>query len=330
MKNIFKIIVGLLVIAILGLLLYFTLGKVSEEGIAPVVVTQDEVIGCYVARLAKDVYTLNIESENSGVVSGMLAFNNFEKDSSSGPFVGTYKDGILLGEYSFDSEGMHSEMQVVFKKVGDTFVRGYGIATTDEDGKSIFQDLDAITYDPSSTFVKNQNCLEEFTEIDGKFVFDYNPFYKAYQSNNTLSTEWKLNAKQKGVLLARISIPNSYMSNTNFSSAYLTIGASTDPKEINACTIATSNDEVKGDNKTINGYPFFKFVSSDAGAGNFYETTSYRGLLDGDCYAIEYTIHSTNINNYSVDQNIVEFDKAKIQNEFEKIIASFEFLVNSD
>jgi len=119
------------------------------------------------------------------------------------------------------------------------------------------------------------------------------------------------------------------MPNTNFSNAYLTVGASTVPKEITSCTNPGSG-EVKEGMKDISGYPFTRFAKNGAAAGNLYETVSYRGLLDGDCYALEYTIHSTNIANYSPDQNIKEFDKAKVQNEFEKIIASFKFLVNSD
>ena len=80
----------------------------------------------------------------------------------------------------------------------------------------------------------------------------------------------------------------------------------------------------------IDDHPFSKFTLNDAGAGNLYETTSYRGLFDGDCYAIEYTIHSTNIGNYSPDQGVKEFDKVKVQEELEKILDSFKFLISSN
>jgi glycosyltransferase involved in cell wall biosynthesis len=142
--------------------------------------------------------------------------------------------------------------------------------------------------------------------------------------------DWRVNTKQKGMQLAHVSIPKVFMPGTNFSNAYMTIGASTDPKEIKSCGTIATNGEIKAGTVTINGYPFTKFTLGDAGAGNFYETTSYRGLLDGDCYAIEYTIHSTNIGAYSPDQGIKEFDKVKVTNEFESIIASFKFLVNSN
>lgn len=61
--------------------------------------------------------------------------------------------------------------------------------------------------------------MEEFSEVNNKFIFEYNSFFKAYQPNpaqNTPSTDWRLNAKQKGMLLARVSIPKIYMPNTKF------------------------------------------------------------------------------------------------------------------
>lgn len=333
MKNNLNLIVGIVIVIIFGVLIYFIATKEKAPiDNTPEVIVQDSILGCYVAKLSKDFYVLNIQSENNGIVSGMLAFNNYEKDSSSGGFEGEYANGILLGNYRFNSEGMDSDMQVIFKKEGDTFMRGYGDLNTEGD-KVTFQNLDEIIYDTNSIFIKSADCMEEFSEVNNKFTFEYNSFFKAYQpdsAQNTPSTDWRLNAKQKGMLLARVSIPKIYMPNTNFSNAYLTIGASTDPKEISACGTDMTNGEVLSGTKNISGYPFTKFVLGDAGAGNLYETTSYRGLLDGDCYVIEYTIHSTSIGNYSTEQGIKEFDKTKVQNEFETIIQSFKFLVNSD
>jgi len=117
--------------------------------------TEDLVIGCYVANLGQDVYTLKIETQGNGNFVGELSFKNFQKDSSSGTYEGTYKDGILLGDYSFTSEGTDSVMQVIFRKSGDTFVRGFG--DLDEAGTR-FSDLSSITYDPKQTFILTTNC----------------------------------------------------------------------------------------------------------------------------------------------------------------------------
>ncbi|HEU0085386.1 MAG TPA: DUF3298 domain-containing protein [Candidatus Paceibacterota bacterium] len=114
--------------------------------------------GCYVSRLGQDVYTLRVENEQNGYVSGFLSYNNFEKDSSSGPFVGTYKDNILLADYSFHSEGMFSIRQVIFKKIGETFIEGFGAFETVEN-KERFTNLDDITYESKLTFAK-EDCSE--------------------------------------------------------------------------------------------------------------------------------------------------------------------------
>lgn len=286
--------------------------------------------GCYVAKLAKDVYTLDIESENNGAVSGILAFNNYQKDSSSGSFDGQLTGDILQGNYSFDSEGMHSDRQVIFKKVGDNFVEGFGPASV-VNGKEVFSDPSKLTYDPKSTFVKTANCLEHFTDSSNTFSFDYNALFAAFEGDKTPSTQWRSNTTQNGVLLANVYAYRTYLPKTNFSESHFTVGRSNDAGAIKSCTTADPNSgEANKGSVNISGYPFTKFMVNDAGAGNLYETTSYRGIFDGDCYAIEYTIHSTNIGNYSPDQGIKEFDKAKIVSDMENIVKSFKFLISSN
>lgn len=122
---------------------------------ASAVIAQNSIRGCYVATLGKDVYRLTVLSQQGDSFKGTLSFKNFEKDSSSGTFNGSYTDGILLGEYAFQSEGTYSVMQVVFKKSGDDFVRGYG--ETKEEGTR-FVDTNAITYDSSPVFEASTEC----------------------------------------------------------------------------------------------------------------------------------------------------------------------------
>ncbi|MES2315831.1 MAG: hypothetical protein V4486_03845 [Patescibacteria group bacterium] len=318
-----KIIVILLVIIIAGGLFYYLTKPAVTEN--PPVATGD-ITGCYVAHLAKDVYTLKIDSATDSNVSGMLAFNNFEKDSSSGSLQGTFADNILQGDYSFDSEGMHSDRQVIFKKDGDSFIEGFGPAKV-VNGKEVFADPSTITYDPKSTFVKVPDCLERFIDANDTLTLNYNPFFQLIPGGNTPTTEWKANAKDSGTLFARVIIPRTYMPGTNFADANLTVGRAT---SMNNCAVAdTAAGEKNVGSAEVGGFPFTKFTSNGAGAGNFYETTSYRGVVDGDCYAVEYIIHSTNIGNYSPDQGVKEFDKAKIEAELEKIVSSIRFLIGS-
>lgn len=322
-----KLLSLLIIIVLIGVGIYSFFNKnAPTEDIQTAVVSSPQdtapISGCYVATLGNDVYTFTIDSDSNGSVNGTLAFNNYEKDSSSGTFTGTRTGDILLGTYSFDSEGMYSLRQVIFKKIGDTLVEGFG-AVKVVDNKEVFEDTSTVTYDPKSTFIKSDACILHFTDTNKTLMFDYNALFPLFTGSKTPTTDWKLDAKDKGILFARVTIPRGYMSKTNFSDAKFTIGRSTTTAGIKSCMTS-------GTKANIGGYPFAKVTTNEAGAGNFYETTRYQGIVDGDCYAIEYTIHSTNIGNYSPGQGIKEFDKAKIQSELEKIITSIKFIVNSN
>ncbi len=163
-----KIILGGVLVLLVGVGIYYATMKDK------VVALPDGAKGCYVANLAQDVYTLNIQSQIGDNVTGKLVFKNFEKDSSSGDFTGTYKDGILLGRYTFQSEGMNSDMQVIFKKQGNDFVRGYGeMDATGED----FVDLNKIDFDSSVVFkVSGEGCATSLVSPvlkDGQYCYAY-------------------------------------------------------------------------------------------------------------------------------------------------------------
>ncbi|MFA6076712.1 MAG: hypothetical protein WC735_01410 [Candidatus Paceibacterota bacterium] len=156
MKNNLKIIMVVLVLTIVGIFIYYYKTKPTPINEEVPIVTEDSIKGCYVAKLAKDIYTLTISSQSGESFEGKLSFKNFEKDSSSGTYKGTYKDGILLGNYSFQSEGMFSVMQVIFKKSGNGFVRGYGDTIQ---GGTRFVDINKITYDLSYVFETSTECI---------------------------------------------------------------------------------------------------------------------------------------------------------------------------
>lgn len=122
--------------------------------------TGGSVAGCYVATLQKDVYTLTITSQSGTEVSGTLSYKNFEKDSSSGVFTGTYEEGILHGEYAFRSEGMDSIREVIFKRIPTGFIQGFGPVAT-INNKEVFSDQSAISYDTSISFIKQVSCSDQ-------------------------------------------------------------------------------------------------------------------------------------------------------------------------
>jgi hypothetical protein len=171
MKKNIKIIVVILVVFIIvsGVIYYQKNKKIPLVNNNNLVAPIESVLGTYVANLSKDVYTLKISSQEGESIKGELDINNFEKDSSNGTLVGTYKDGIILADYTFKSEGTISINQVIFKKTVDGFVRGYG--DVDKATGTHFVDLNAITYDSSVVYKKVSPNVEKTpvnTTVQGK------------------------------------------------------------------------------------------------------------------------------------------------------------------
>jgi hypothetical protein len=162
----------------------------------------------------------------------------------------------------------------------------------------------------------------------GEFSIAY-PIDFGTQDNYTAtpSTNWRNGATSTGTVFFTLTIPKAFEPQTNLADVTLRVGSS---KETNAVTQCLNVDPNSGETMatstaTINGVSFTVFHASDAGAGNFYQTTSYRTIHAGQCYAIEYTIHSGNIENYPASYNLQPFDQAKIDSLMQAIIGTFQF-----
>lgn len=153
-----QLIIGVAVVVIVAILVYFFTQTPSNTADQTVVQTSPQSIeGCYVVRREQAVYTMKIEEQRGTQFIGTLAYQNFEMDSSSGPFEGTYINNILLGYYAFTAEGTNSIRQVIFKKVGDSFVQGFGPVRT-EGNREVFINPATVTFDPALTFTLSKDC----------------------------------------------------------------------------------------------------------------------------------------------------------------------------
>lgn len=169
--------------------------------------------------------------------------------------------------------------------------------------------------------------LKTFTDSGSTFRFMYPGIFALTGSDAGYTTSWSDGSPELGLVLAQVTIPQAFQPKTNFVDARFTVGTSADATAVKHCLTETNgNTNLKPVSVTINGVPFSKLTYSDAAAGNFYETTSYRALRNGQCYAIEYTIHSGNIGNYPPEQGISAFDHAKVQSALDSIVQSFRFL----
>lgn len=201
-----------------------------------------------------------------------------------------------------------------------------------KNGSTIDLSLDGNLNSNNETDTVAKNDIKIFSDPSELFSFEYpeNLVLSAGPVGNTI--DWRVGADNTilGLLKAVVTIPKIYEPNTNFSDAKFTVGVSTNQKAIANCFVAQGGNGVKKSEATINGVKFTKIEFTGAGAGNLYKTTSYRTVRDGQCIAVEYTVHSTNLGNYSPDQGITAYDEAKINKVLEGITESFKFLANGN
>jgi len=172
-----------------------------------------------------------------------------------------------------------------------------------------------------------------YGDPSGRFSFIYPKVFSVTGPKSGATTGWREGATSTGYLLATVSVPKSYLPNTNFSDAKLTVGQSTDKAELGSSGCPASLPGYTPGSATavdINGQTFTKITTSDAAAGNRYDTTGYYTIRDGDCYAVEYTIHYGNIQNYDASSGIKEFDETALTNTLEKVVKSFVFHIQSE
>ena len=171
--------------------------------------------------------------------------------------------------------------------------------------------------------------ITSFVDGSKSFSVAYPSAFQISAGEIGYTQSWSQQATTSGLTLAVVSIPQSFQPKTNFSEGKFTVGTSADADAVASCLAQPASGgpaPKKGVVVMVNGVPFTKFSFSDAGAGNLYETTTYRAVRDGQCYAVEYTIHSTNLGNYSADQHVSQFSKSKVQAALEGIVGSFKFL----
>lgn len=168
--------------------------EVSEVSISPI------NLGCYVFDDNKSTISLEItENVHENEVKGNLTYALAEKDKNSGSFVGQLKNGILIADYTFQSEGIQSIRQIAFKVNGDTLIEGYGELNPEG---TAFKDIDSIQFVSTMPLVKSEcpkqrvACLYE----EGKV------YSEIEQSCLTLATlKTKLNPLENGARIDGIA-----------------------------------------------------------------------------------------------------------------------------
>jgi len=111
--------------------------------------------GCYEMIMKHDTATLALQIQDT-LVSGDLNYRWADRDHNKGTIKGYVQDSLLIAEYTFESEGLISVREVVFKLKGDTLLQGFG-DLTEQDGKIIFKQRDQLQYNGTFPFIR-VNC----------------------------------------------------------------------------------------------------------------------------------------------------------------------------
>ncbi|MDQ3683349.1 MAG: hypothetical protein M3352_09795 [Bacteroidota bacterium] len=134
-----------------------TTGETTHATTNDTIVTTAPVIltGCYQMTMKNDSGWLNL-TVNDTVVTGTLKYNLYEKDSNTGTINGVVRNNMIYADYTFQSEGMTSVREVIFKISGNTLIQAFG-DLTEKNGKIIFADKNDLQYINTSPFIKD-NC----------------------------------------------------------------------------------------------------------------------------------------------------------------------------
>ena len=121
------------------------------------------VEGCYIKILKRDTMLLHIQ-QNGINISGKMNFDNYEKDASSGEVKGLLESDEIKLWYNFQSEGMHSVMELYFKIKNNSLIRGIGPIGNKGD-TAYFTEQAAIKYPADQSFDKI-DC----SKVTGKYL----------------------------------------------------------------------------------------------------------------------------------------------------------------
>lgn len=237
---------------------------------------------------------------------------------------------IIWNQVTWYSKTLALAMLVVLPFAGFYFGVKYGELKQNVDDTFVaLQNVSSSAPTPASTDAYYQTVAEWQTDqnnggwsIAYPIDFETNDVYSV-----ALVDGWRQgNPGGSGLQPFTLTIPRAFEPQTNFAGATLTVGMSGNNQAVAQCLVPEMTDSKTATSTImINGVAFTVFHFADAGAGSLYETTSYRTQHAGKCYAVEYTIHSSQIGNYPPEYQLKPLDETKLHDVLDRIIGTFRF-----
>lgn len=133
----------------------------SEPAKAPIYSKANLTFGCYRMVVDKDSAIMQLNLRGADSVTGTLQYNRYEKDDNAGDFAGKLDSNKVIGWYKFQSEGIVTVRQVIFKIIGDKLAEGYGDLSTAGD-TAYFAYPHTLNYEEMHPFQKI-SCPDSLT-----------------------------------------------------------------------------------------------------------------------------------------------------------------------
>lgn len=80
---------------------------------------------CYKADVAGNIIELQFQNK-ADTTTGTLTYAFSGKEVTQGVFKGKWKNNILVANYSYKAKGKSKERQIVFKRLNNQLLEGYG------------------------------------------------------------------------------------------------------------------------------------------------------------------------------------------------------------
>ena len=148
---------------------------------------------CYHATVGDSSSLLQIKDSSADQLTGELIFQNYEKDSSYGVFTGKFAADQLTIDFTFQSEGIESQRQIVLTKSADQLSgEGYTYKPVDDCKKVVYnQGLGLIPFDMKlPLYLFPQMRLQQISEEQIGWTFGSGGF-KPIQSAKIVYTPTK-------------------------------------------------------------------------------------------------------------------------------------------
>ena len=130
-------------------------GSTVHASTADTIVTNQQprsLEGCYEMVMKQDSAMLFLDVIDS-TVNGNLVYDWAEKDRNSGSIKGVIRKDMIHADYVFQSEGVTSVREVVFKIQDTMLLQGFG-DLKEVNGKVVFTDPDRLQFNTDHPFIK--------------------------------------------------------------------------------------------------------------------------------------------------------------------------------